>query len=67
MTPSVLAVAHMQGSGSMYYYSTTFSGGPGVSPLSSSYHSIRLLTLLIVALLTSLPQNALLTEGRQTG
>ncbi|KAI5890751.1 uncharacterized protein SCHCODRAFT_02506992 [Schizophyllum commune H4-8] len=29
--PSVLAVCHMQGSDDMYYYSTTFSGGPGVS------------------------------------
>ncbi|KAL1707433.1 ornithine decarboxylase antizyme-domain-containing protein [Schizophyllum commune] len=27
--PSVLAVCHMQGSDDMYYYSTTFSGGPG--------------------------------------
>ncbi|KAI0785591.1 ornithine decarboxylase antizyme-domain-containing protein [Abortiporus biennis] len=31
MTPSVLAVCHMEGTDSMYYYSTTFSGGPGVS------------------------------------
>ncbi|PCH43883.1 hypothetical protein WOLCODRAFT_90574 [Wolfiporia cocos MD-104 SS10] len=30
MTPSVLAVCHMQGNNSMYYYSTAFSGGPGV-------------------------------------
>ncbi|KAL1679450.1 ornithine decarboxylase antizyme-domain-containing protein [Schizophyllum commune] len=29
--PSVLAVCHMQGSDDMYYYSTTLSGGPGVS------------------------------------
>ncbi|KAL4254971.1 Ornithine decarboxylase antizyme [Abortiporus biennis] len=29
MTPSVLAVCHMEGTDSMYYYSTTFSGGPG--------------------------------------
>lgn len=28
--PSVLAVCHVQGSDDMYYYSTTFSGGPGV-------------------------------------
>ncbi|EMD37602.1 hypothetical protein CERSUDRAFT_114250 [Gelatoporia subvermispora B] len=28
MTPSVIAVAHMEGN-NMYYYSTTFSGGPG--------------------------------------
>ncbi|KAF7376065.1 Ornithine decarboxylase antizyme [Mycena sanguinolenta] len=27
--PSVLAVAHLQGTDDMYYYSTTFSGGPG--------------------------------------
>ena len=31
ITPSVLAVCQMQGSDDMYYYSTTFSGGPGVS------------------------------------
>ncbi|KAI8993846.1 ornithine decarboxylase antizyme-domain-containing protein [Trametes punicea] len=31
MTPSVIAVCHMEGTNSMYYYSTTFSGGPGVS------------------------------------
>ncbi|THH00154.1 hypothetical protein EW026_g2340 [Hermanssonia centrifuga] len=30
MTPSVLAVCHMQGTDSMYYYSTAFSGGPGL-------------------------------------
>ncbi|KDQ53528.1 hypothetical protein JAAARDRAFT_136971 [Jaapia argillacea MUCL 33604] len=29
-TPSVLAVCHMQGTDDLYYYSTTFSGGPGV-------------------------------------
>ncbi|GAW01772.1 ornithine decarboxylase antizyme short [Lentinula edodes] len=28
-TPSVLAVCQMQGTDDMYYYSTTFSGGPG--------------------------------------
>ncbi|KAF5320712.1 hypothetical protein D9619_001823 [Psilocybe cf. subviscida] len=28
--PSVLAVCHMQGADDMYYYSTTFSGGPGL-------------------------------------
>ena len=33
MTPSVLAVCHIQGNDSIYYYSTTFSGGPGVSLL----------------------------------
>ncbi|KAL1744659.1 ornithine decarboxylase antizyme-domain-containing protein [Schizophyllum fasciatum] len=31
--PSVLAVCHMQGSDDMYYYSTTFSGGPGRNAL----------------------------------
>ncbi|KAJ7783049.1 ornithine decarboxylase antizyme-domain-containing protein [Mycena metata] len=30
MEPSVLAVCHLQGTDDMYYYSTTFSGGPGV-------------------------------------
>jgi hypothetical protein len=28
--PSVLAVCHLQGADDMYYYSTTFSGGPEV-------------------------------------
>ncbi|KAI6166110.1 ornithine decarboxylase antizyme-domain-containing protein [Pisolithus thermaeus] len=28
-TPSVLAVCHIQGTDDLYYYSTTFSGGPG--------------------------------------
>ncbi|KAJ7733759.1 ornithine decarboxylase antizyme-domain-containing protein [Mycena maculata] len=38
--PSVLAVCHLQGNDDMYYYSTTFSGGPGVRPSSlSSYQS----------------------------
>lgn len=35
MTPSVIAVCHMEGTDSMYYYSTTFSGGPGVSTFAS--------------------------------
>ncbi|KAI0686848.1 ornithine decarboxylase antizyme-domain-containing protein [Cytidiella melzeri] len=35
MTPSVLAVCHIQGDDSMYYYSTTFSGGPGLCPHST--------------------------------
>ncbi|KAJ6586831.1 ornithine decarboxylase antizyme-domain-containing protein [Mycena vulgaris] len=30
--PSVLAVCHLQGTDDMYYYSTTFSGGPGLHP-----------------------------------
>ncbi|KAI0675050.1 ornithine decarboxylase antizyme-domain-containing protein [Trametes maxima] len=34
MTPSVIAVCHMEGTNSMYYYSTTFSGGPGVKDLA---------------------------------
>ncbi|KAI0779785.1 ornithine decarboxylase antizyme-domain-containing protein [Fomes fomentarius] len=33
MTPSVIAVCRMEGTDSMYYYSTTFSGGPGVRVL----------------------------------
>ncbi|KAJ7497204.1 ornithine decarboxylase antizyme-domain-containing protein [Mycena latifolia] len=33
--PSVLAVCHLQGTDDMYYYSTTFSGGPGVSSPAS--------------------------------
>ncbi len=28
--PSVLAVCHLEGNNDVYYYSTTFSGGPGV-------------------------------------
>ena len=44
MTPSVIAVCHMEGTNSMYYYSTTFSGGPGVSFL--------LLLLLLFVFLT---------------
>jgi hypothetical protein len=32
VAPSVLAVCHVQGADDMYYYSTTFSGGPGVCP-----------------------------------
>lgn len=31
LDPSVLAVCQMEGNDDMYYYSTTFSGGPGVS------------------------------------
>ena len=30
VAPSVLAVCHVQGADDMYYYSTAFSGGPGV-------------------------------------
>ncbi|OSD03957.1 hypothetical protein PYCCODRAFT_1364682 [Trametes coccinea BRFM310] len=37
MTPSVIAVCHMEGTNSMYYYSTTFSGGPGVSTNSGGF------------------------------
>ncbi|KAJ7072408.1 hypothetical protein C8F01DRAFT_1205977 [Mycena amicta] len=33
--PSVLAVCQLQGTSDMYYYSTTFSGGPGVVGLYS--------------------------------
>ena len=39
--PSVLAVCHLQGTDDMYYYSTTFSGGPGVC-LSRCLYSSRL-------------------------
>lgn len=39
--PSVLAVCHLQGTDDMYYYSTTFSGGPGVC-LSRCLYSPRL-------------------------
>lgn len=89
MTPSVIAVCHMEGTDSMYYYSTTFSGGPGVSTFASLTHlqcadcdlvpaltalsapvilfALHLCLRYIVAVLTPLPQNALLTEGRQTG
>ena len=41
MTPSVIAVSHMEGTNSMYYYSTTFSGGPGVSLLLPFRRSLR--------------------------
>ena len=64
--PSVLAVCHMQGADDMYYYSTTFSGGPQVAcPFSpTSRHFIHSYSVT-VAVLTSLSQNALLTaEGR---
>ncbi len=29
---NVLAICQLQGAGNLYYYSTTFSGGPGVRP-----------------------------------
>lgn len=40
--PSVLAVCHLQGEDDMYYYSTTFSGGPGVCDIlfHTFHHSI---------------------------
>lgn len=41
-TPSVLAVCHMQGTDDMYYYSTTFSGGPGVRPIVNANPVSRL-------------------------
>ncbi|KAF9227305.1 hypothetical protein BS17DRAFT_747693 [Gyrodon lividus] len=43
-TPSVLAVCHLQGAEDMYYYSTTFSGGPGVLALLTSPTQNALLT-----------------------
>lgn len=36
--PSVLAVCHLEGTEDKYYYSTTFSGGPGVSVLFPLIH-----------------------------
>ncbi|EIW83316.1 hypothetical protein CONPUDRAFT_52585, partial [Coniophora puteana RWD-64-598 SS2] len=44
MTPSVLAVCRVQGTSDMYYYSTTFSGGPGVSLLLSRLNFVFILT-----------------------
>ena len=38
--PSVLAVCHVQGADDMYYYSTTFSGGPGVCTFHPIYSPI---------------------------
>ena len=65
--PSVLAVCHLQGTEDMYYYSTTFSGGPGVrkAGVASKVHFV-IVFVSPVALLTPLKQNALPTEGRQT-
>ena len=40
--PSVLAVCHLQGADDMYYYSTTFSGGPGVRSSYTFHHSISI-------------------------
>ncbi|KAF9478632.1 hypothetical protein BDN70DRAFT_808485 [Pholiota conissans] len=37
--PSVLAVCHLQGTEDMYYYSTTFSGGPGQNALQTEGRS----------------------------
>ncbi|KAJ6609824.1 hypothetical protein B0H10DRAFT_2166218 [Mycena sp. CBHHK59/15] len=58
--PTVLAVCHLQGTDDMYYYSTTFSGGPEVSPFHLA--SAMILTAP-VAVLTSLNPNALPIEG----
>ena len=44
--PSVLAVCHLQGTEDMYYYSTTFSGGPGVCRCYSFIFCIFLLLSL---------------------
>ena len=41
--PSVLAVCHVQGADDMYYYSTTFSGGPGVR----IFHTFRHIKYLL--------------------
>ena len=65
--PSVLAVCHLQGTDDMYYYSTTFSGGPGVRgryPLYITFVSHD--SHFAVALLTSPKRNALQIEGRWT-
>ena len=43
--PSVLAVCHLQGTDDMYYYSTTFSGGPGVCWHCPSSNLLFLTTL----------------------
>ena len=65
--PSVLAVCHVQGADDMYYYSTTFSGGPGVRTFILFYCPVMDLSIsLAVAVLTFRSQNALLTEGRRT-
>ena len=63
--PSVLAVCHLQGADDMYYYSTTFSGGPGVRIFDTFHHSTSIY-FHSVAVLTSRSQNALLIEGRRT-
>lgn len=63
--PSVLAVCHLQGNDDMYYYSTTFSGGPGVSHIQLRIF-LTFSSSVSVALLTLPKQNALQTEGRPT-
>jgi hypothetical protein len=62
---TVLAVCHVQGADDIYYYSTTFSGGPGVGFLWPLHFVNDLLINLPVAVLTPLMRNALLTEGRR--
>ena len=64
--PSVLAVCHLQDNNDIYYYSTTYSGGPGVRPLSISPASLHGSDHPAVAFLTPLESNALQTEGRRT-
>ena len=61
----MLAVCHLQGTDDMYYYSTSFSGGPGVSTTRFS-HILTHSRMSTVALLTPPRQNALQIEGRQT-
>ena len=67
-TPTPLVICRRDGHEDLYYYSTTFSGGPEVE-LESFYHpdSKHLTLVYPVAVLTSLLRNALQTEGRRTG
>lgn len=60
--PRVLAVCQLEGSDNMYYYSTTFSGGPEVC---HSLPSVDFVLIFPVAFLTPPRLNALLTEGRR--
>lgn len=63
---SVMAVCQVQGNDDMYYYSTTFSGGPGVSGIDFIPCFCPDIVGFTVAFLTPPRQNALLTEGRRT-
>lgn len=51
VAPSLLAVCHLEGNDDMYYYSTTFSGGPGVCLfLSASRTNSSRAALLLCAI-----------------